>query len=111
MVNLNFFKSEVVNPTSQKGESQEGVKTFNINDLDILEKLANIAGCKIEDISNTEFIERKENAKKKEGSEWYIVKAGVKFYMEGDGNIHLISNKDNKGAKDRAQAMGMKVME
>jgi len=108
MVNLNFNRSpRTPEIPVVKKEAIEKIRGFNINDSDILEKLAKVAGCDIEDFNRDEFAQRKEDARNGESSEWYITKGGVKFYMLGDGNIHLVGKDTPQEVKSRALEMGM----
>ena len=84
----------------------EEVSEFSINNLDILEKLAKIAGCEVKDFPANEFAELKEMAKNGKDSEWYNGRTGVKFFMDRDGSL-TIGNKSPEAAIKRAKEMGM----
>lgn len=83
--------SKTEKPKMTREEQELALKDVNINDADVLEKLALICGSKTEDFLQLEL----ENLRKyaKEGGhqplEWSPASTNEKFFIEDDGSFTL----------------------
>ncbi len=81
----------VETPKLTRAEKQAILKSANINDADILEKIATICSSKAEDLPQNELDDLRKYAK--EGGhqplEWSPWVTNDKFFIEDDGSIML----------------------
>lgn len=88
----------------------EEVSEFSINQPDILEKLAKIAGCEVSDFPTQGLEHLKKMAAGGEESEFYDQKTLNKFYMLSNGSF-VMGNMCDPEVQKRGIEMGMRVGE